>query len=160
MTAKQSGETQGESDCKAKRGNPRRKSDCNCPFLVPPKNIQYFSGFPFDVATVFGQLFGRNLPVTLPFFPPASFWLIFLFSGYFLVIFWFFCLFLAPPIFCLFLVPLREVAVNRAGGLKAKVTVKQSGKTQGEVIVKQNHQHWGSSYKWHQFWVSPQKSTP
>ena len=55
-----------------------------------------------DFATVFAHFFGRNLPVTLPFFFPAFVWLIFRFVCYYLAYFfgyfWFFCLFLVPLI--------------------------------------------------------------
>ena len=94
MTVKQSGKTQGESDCKAGRKNSRRKSTCNCLFLSTPREIfHYFDGFclqSFDFATVLAQFSGRNLPVALPFFFPAFICLIFRFFGYLFV--WLFLL--------------------------------------------------------------------
>ena len=50
--------TPRESDCKTERKNSRRKSDCNCICLVPPKIILLLPSFPLDFATVFGQFFG------------------------------------------------------------------------------------------------------
>ena len=124
MTVKQSGETQGESDCKAERGNSRRKSDCHCLFLVLPE-IFYYCPVSHSISPRFWPVFWpkstRNAAL---FFSSLFFCFIFLFPVYFSGKFWFFCLFFVPPIFSLFLVP------------PAKVTVKQSGETQGESDCK------------------------
>ena len=57
VAVKQSGETQGESDCKAERENSRRKSDCNCLLLEPPKSIPLLPSSPLDFAAVFWPVF-------------------------------------------------------------------------------------------------------
>ena len=97
MTVKQSGKTQGESDCKAERGNSRRKSTCNCLFLVPPGKYSI-------ILTVFAS----NHSISLRFLPSflakiyPSRWLFFFrpfFSLFFvyLLIFWFFLSLLSTP---------------------------------------------------------------
>ena len=80
--------TPHESDCKTERKNSRGKSDCNCLFVVPPKNVLLLPSSPFDFAMVFGQFFGRNLPVAPPFFSSlflTYFPVFWLFFGHFFV---------------------------------------------------------------------------
>ena len=76
------------------------------------RDRSYFRDGSLDCATVFAHFFGRNLPVTLPFFFRPLFglffvlfaiiwlifWLIFRFICYYLAYFWLFCLFLVPLI--------------------------------------------------------------
>ena len=62
-----------------------------------PRKIFYYCPVSHSISPRFlASLFAEIYPPRCP-FSPASFWLIFLFSGYFLVIFWFFCLSLVPP---------------------------------------------------------------
>ena len=53
----------------------------------------YYCLQPLDFVAISAHCFGRNLPVTPPFFLPALMWFIFRVFGYF----WFFRLFLVPP---------------------------------------------------------------
>ena len=97
MTVKQSGKTQGESDCKAGRKNSRRKSTCNCLFLVPPGEysiiLTVFASNHSILLRFLPSFLGKIYPSRCPFFFRPFFSLFFVY----LLIFWFFCLFLVPP---------------------------------------------------------------
>ena len=97
MTVKQSGKTQGESDCKAGRKNSRRKSTCNCLFLVPPGKysiiLTVFASNHSILLRFLPSFLGEIYPSRCPFFFRPFFSLFFVY----LLIFRFFCLFLVPP---------------------------------------------------------------
>ena len=90
VTVRRSGETPGESDCKAGRENQGEKVTVIASSLRPRK-IFYCSPVSHTISPRFlASFFGGNLPVTLHFFLPASFWFFCLFSGFFWLCFAFF----------------------------------------------------------------------
>ena len=97
MTVKQSGKTQGGSDCKAGRKNSRRKSTCNCLFLVPPGKysiiLAVFASNHSILLRFLPSFLAKIYPSRRPFFFRPFFSLFFVY----LLIFWFFLSLLSTP---------------------------------------------------------------